>query len=238
LQLLAKMGCADSNKTLETMEKLVEMVGDGDLPLEESSKILVQVVLKLLEMSKIPREGIEVLTKVWYLGKNGLAVFDPEVLANILERCITTYVVEIEFLIEEALEVELSEVMDCLRPSSKPTYLSELLLLKATSVSQVLFTKSVQIFAKYFLELQWNSRLIQFYQEFVSAVSSSAPNPVLLYPFKMQSLASLVITYDELAKYGRGEEVVEVIKTRFDIREFDVKMVLLQYPSISRHIMK
>ena len=230
------MGCADCTKTVETMEKLVKVVGDGDL--EESGKILVLVVLKLLEMREIPRAGIDVLAKVWYLAKMGLTDIDPEILANIFERCIATYVVEVEFLIVEALEMELSQELDSFHHSSKPTYLSELLLLKTTSVSRVLFTKSVQIFAKYFMELQWNSRLIQFYQEFVSAVVSSTPNPVLLYPFEMQSLASLVITYNELARYGRGDEVVKVIRTRFDIRDFDVMLVLLQHSSISRDLLK
>jgi len=236
VQLLANMGCADDTKIIKTLEKLVEIVGDGELPIRESSKILVKVVLKVLEMRDIPTMGTDLLAKVWYLGKTGLALIDPEIVAQILERCIATFTVEIEMLIVEALEVELSEVLDCRHLQSKPAYLSDLLLVKTISVSQSLFTKSVQIFSKYFIDLEWNPRLIQFYQQLVSAVLSSAPNPVLLYPYNMQSLASLVITYNDLAKYRRGEDVAKVIQSRFDFRDFDVKMVLLQYPTIARDL--
>ena len=105
------------------------------------------------------------------------------------------------------------------------------LLVKTVATSPQLFVKAVQIFAKYLLEFEWNSNLLLLYQSFVSIILSCASDSHQLYPYTFQSLASLLLTFRDLAMFGRGEQVVEVVKNMFDMDDFNVKIVLLQFPS-------
>jgi len=235
LHQLASAGCSDKNGVIETIEKLMGVLREGGAT-EDLSKTLELVVLKVLESGEISKEATDTLGKVWYLGKCGFALNDPKYWARILEHCTEMFVREIESLIVEALEVEVSEDFDPF--PSKHSYLVEMLLVRTVSCSQNLFTMSIQIFATYLVENRWNSYLLKFYQLFVSAVLGSVRNPILLYPFTMQPLVSLLITYKELVEFGRGSDVAKVVKDRFDLNDLNVKMILLQYPTIARDLIK
>merc|ERR1719470_723627 len=154
---------------------------------------------------KLTEKECNELGAIWRLGRNGFLDLDPTFLAKILETCTETFVAEIEALLVEALEEE--EMSNLSSPSSGlPS-----LLVRTVATSQPLFVKAVQIFSKYLLEFDWNSKLLLLYQSFVSSILSSSSNPIQLYPCTSQSLASLLLTFRDLAMFGRGEEMVELL---------------------------
>ena len=100
------------------------------------------------------------------------------------------------------------------------------LLVRVVSTSQVLLTRSIQIFAKYLMNFDWNSNLIYISLSFVF-VLNSAPDQILLYPNTYQSLVSLLLTHRDINKLGMGVQVVKVVRDMFNLKDFDVTMVLL-----------
>ena len=74
------------------------------------------------------------------------------------------------------------------------------------------------------MNFDWNSNLIYIYLSFVSC---SAPDQILLYPNTYQSLVSLRLTHRDINKLGMGVQVVKVVRDMFNLKDFDVTMVLL-----------
>ena len=74
------------------------------------------------------------------------------------------------------------------------------------------------------MNFNWNSILIYIYLSFVSSVLNSAPDQILLYPNTYQSLVSLLLTHRDINKLGMG---VQVVRDMFNLKDFDVTMVLL-----------
>ena len=69
--------------------------------------------------------------------------------------------------------------------------------------------------------------MIYIYLSFVSSVLNSAPDQILLYPNTYQSLVSLLLTHRDINKLGMGVQVVKVVRDMFNLKYFDVTMVLL-----------
>jgi len=235
LELLTDMGCSDDTKVVGVLDALVKVCGEGGHS-DDLSRLLERLVKRLLGRSNIHEKGILALAEVWHLARRGFNVVDTEVLAKILEFCVETFVAELEALVMETMEVKVTQVLNPVSTTKPPPYLENLLLVRTISRSQILFAKSVEIFATYLQTLQWNSNLVQFYQSFVSSVISHAPNPILLYPCNKQSLASLMLTHRDMIKFGKGTEVIKVVQKMFDFKDLDVKMVLLQYPEFSKEL--
>ena len=73
------------------------------------------------------------------------------------------------------------------------------------------------------LFLNITSKFIAFVPNFMSSILSCATNPVQVYPYISQSLSSLLFTFSDLAMFGRGNQVVELVKNMFDLQDFNVQ---------------
>ena len=127
-------------------------------------------------------------------------------------------------VIVDSLEMRISDEFCTSFVSDQPTHTMIRLLVRVVSTSQVWLTRSIQIFAKYLMNFDWNSNLIYIYLSFVSSVLNSAPDQILLYPNTYQSLVSLRLTHRDINKLGMG---VQVVRDMFNLKDFDVTMVLL-----------
>ena len=135
---MAGLGCEEGSAG-EVLGALVRVGGEGG----HSSKVVEQVVMRLLGRKvKVTEREYDELGEVWRLGRNGFLDLDPAVLAKILETCTKTFVAEIEALIVEALEEEISNLLN---PSFVLTQSSILptLLVRTVATSQELFVKAV-----------------------------------------------------------------------------------------------
>ena len=214
------------------LDTLVKIGGEGGtvtggrvVRLSESVEKLVKIVLG--RNKKVSLRERKVLVEVWRLNKTAFLDIDCTVLAQILEICTDGFTAEIESFILEALEVKVSEVS---QPSTPSIYPPPTILCRTVATSQNLFTRSVQIFSTFLLESSWNSNLLHLYRSFISAVLSHATNPILLYPYTSQSLASLLLTYRDLTNLAMRSQLVETIRNNFDMKDWGVQIVCLQFP--------
>jgi len=230
IQQMADLGCCDVSKSVDVLEALVKICGEGGASEVFLGRILGQVSLKIMGRKILSEREIVILSDVWRLGRNGLAELNVSVCAGILDTCVETFVAELEAFIVDSLEMRISDKFCTSLVSDQPTHSVNRLLVRVVSSSQVLFTRSIKIFAKYLMDFDWNSNLIYFYQSFVSSVLNYAPYPIFLYPNTSQSLVSLLLTHRDINKLGMGEQVVKVVGDMFNLKDFDVKMVLMQFP--------
>merc|ERR1711892_1021177 len=230
IQQMAHLGCYDDSKSVDVLEALVKICGEGGASKVFFGRVLGQLSLKIIGRKILSERGIILLSDVWRLGRNGLTDLNVAVCAGILEKCVETFIAELEALIVDSLEMRISDDLCTSLVSDQPTHSMNRLLIRVVSTSRVLFTRSIQIFAKYLLDFDWNYNLIYFYQSFVSSVLNSAPDPIFLYPNTSQSLVSLLLTHRDINKLGMGDQVVKVVRDMFNLKDLDVKMVLLQFP--------
>ena len=125
-------------------------------------------------------------------------------------------------VIVDSLEMRISDEFCTSFVSDQPTHTMIRLLVRVVSTSQVWLTRSIQIFAKYLMNFDWNSNLIYIYLSFVSC---SAPDQILLYPNSSQSLVILLLTHRDINKLGMGDQMVKVVRDMFNLKDFDVIVI-------------
>jgi len=219
---LVEICLTDHSKCLNVMEMLLS---NG---ISEPVDKLITIMLE--NQVHISRREKSILKNVWQKCMVSDSTVTNHTVVNMFEKCMDLFDEEIEIYLNEAIRVDIdaAPVTDMTAPCTR--------LLVVVSLSQKLFTRSLQLFTRYFIECDWNSCLISHFQSFSHTVLSLARNPVLLYPSPSQSLAALLLTHRDLVKSGHKSDLPTIISNLYDRNETSVKVILLQYPEFVKSL--
>ena len=162
----------------------------------------------------------QVLTEVWKMISSRILEMRPEIAARLLMHLEDAFIAEVEQLITEMLEDDVSD-----------DNLDQRVLLDIVACDRELFTNFIRIFSSMIDSVGQKQTIIQVYQRCSRCILTKSKNPLILFPPQHQALVSLLLHHQDMKPHSGGDtaDLEQLLQSKLDLNNSDHKMIYLMF---------